>query len=383
MPPSSSCDVLVIGGGAVGTSTARAAAERGGEVILLEAESIGGGSTAKAAGMFRSQFSTLETAHLAARSVLVFEAVERETGIGLHQPGYLLLGGDAYREKLEQAADNAAQFGTPVRRYEGDECRDRLPTLCDDAVSFGTEVSTDGYADPYLFATAQAQAARAAGATIHTNTPVTEISVSDGSVETVTAGDRRIQPQTVVNATGVWAPQIGSLAGVSMPISPIRTFALTSPVSLDDSPMVLSLDHNVYYRDEPGGGTLIGGPLAGQPADPDSYDGSVSLDTLLELGERIERVDSRFADMEIERSWAGLKAATPDGLPIIGSHATVENLITAAGFNGHGFMLSPGVGDAVSALALGDDPFVDLSIFSPSRFADRDAQNQHTRIRLS
>ncbi|WP_332897776.1 NAD(P)/FAD-dependent oxidoreductase [Haladaptatus sp. CMSO5] len=383
MPTSISCDVVVIGAGAVGTSVARGVAERGGDAMLLEAASIGNGSTAKAAGMFRSQFSTPETAHLAVRSVPVFEALEREIGIGLHQPGYLLLGSDDYREKLEQAADNAERFDTPVTRYEGQECRNRLPTLCDDAVSFGTEVTTDGYADPYLFATAQAQAAREAGATIHTNTPVTDFLISDGSIEAVTAGDLCIRPQTVVNAAGVWAPRICSLAGVSLPISPIRTFAVTSPVSLDDSPMVLSLDHNVYYREEPGGGSLIGGPISGQTADPDAYDGSVSLDILLELGERVARVDSRFVDMEIERSWAGLKAATPDGMPIIGAHTAVPNLITAAGFNGHGFMLSPGVGEAVSALALGESPFVSLSPFSPARFADRDSQNQHTRIGLS
>lgn len=379
-------DLAVIGGGAVGTAAARAAAEDGASVVLLEAGSIGNGSTAKSAGMFRRAFATESTAALAARSVPIFEDLEQQeqSGIGLHQPGYVVLGEATHRETLQQAADNAERSGARVERYDRAGCEERVPKLQEDEIVCGVEVAGDGYTDPYLVATTQARLAADAGADVRTNAPVTDLDVQDGQVRAIDTEDGEIAIDAVVNASGVWSPAIAELAGIELPVDPVRTFVLTSPTPLpDDHPMVLSLGADVYYRDEPGGGTLIGGPLSTDVEDPDAYDGSVGIDLLLELGDRAARVDARFADLEIESSWAGLKAVTPDGLPILGAHPDRPNLVHVAGFNGHGFMLSPAAGEAAATIALGEDPTVDVGALSPSRLDTGTVDERTVEIHLS
>lgn len=376
-------EVVVVGGGAVGTSTARTLAEAGTDVVLLEAGSIGGASTGKSAGMFRRAFATEPMAGLAARSVAAFEELEETTGggIGLHAPGYLILGGADHRASLERAADNAARFGADVERY--DDVPADLPGHDDPAVDYAVLVRGDGYADPYLVATEQARRAADAGADVRTDGAVTDLAVEDGRITAVRTDGGELRTDAVVVAAGAWSSRIAALAGVDLPVDPVRTFAATTPTTLPaDHPMVLSLPENVYYRDEVSEGTLIGGPLSTEREDPDDYDGRVDLDKLLDLGERVARVDPRYENFEVESSWAGLKATTPDKSPLVGIHPERGNMVCATGFNGHGFMLSPGVGDVAAALARGEEPPVDVSPLSPARFAADARRTADTTIDL-
>lgn len=377
-------EVVVIGGGAIGTSVARAVAEEHGDVALLEKRSIASGSSGLAAGIFRRAFGTTATARLAADSVPVFEELEAESmGIGLHRPGYAILASEALSEGLERAAENAERFGATVDRLDRDGCLEHVPGLVDETVDAGIYVPGDGYADPHLFTTEQASFAKDAGVDIFEDTPVTGLQIDNGAVRAVRTDDRRIEADVVVNAAGAWSKRIAAFADISLPIRPVRIFALTTPTGLPSGhPMVLSLDRSIYYRDEPGGGSLVGGPVSDEPADPERYSSTVDADVLLALGDRIEAVDSRYEDMSIESSWAGLKTVTPDGLPIVGRHGELDNVITATGFNGHGFMLSPGVGELVADI-VADRDFESANDLSPERFTGRDDPSMDTEIHLN
>lgn len=384
MSSSHQYEVVVIGGGAIGASVARAVGERQGDVALLEKNSIASGSSGLAAGIFRRAFGTTATARLAARSVPIFEELESVSpGIGLHRPGYALLASGALSEGLERAAENAELFGTDVARLDREECLTKVPGLVDENVESGIYVPDDGYADPHLFTTEQAAFARDAGVDVFEDTPVTGLEIDKGAIRAVHTDDRRVKADVVVNAAGAWSKRIADFADLSLPVRPVRIFALTTPTDLPPGhPMVLSLDRSVYYRDEPGGRSLVGGPLSNEPADPNQYSSTVDTDVLIALGDRIEAVDSRYDDMSIESSWAGLKTVTPDGLPIIGRHGTLENLLTATGFNGHGFMLSPGVGEIVADIVAGRD-IANYEELSPERFPEGDGSSMDTEIHLN
>jgi sarcosine oxidase subunit beta len=377
--------VVVCGGGIVGMAAAHALAERGAEVVVCEAGSLGAGNTERSAGGIRTQFSTRVNVELSLASLPVWASFREQFGVDIayRRPGYLFLArepetADALRDAVgtQQAAGAASELRSPA------EAREHCPELNADRYVVASYAATDGFADPHLALQGYATAAREAGAEIRTRTPVTDVTVDGAAgdvaadVRVETAGDT-VDADLFVNAAGAWAGRVGRLAGVDLPIEPRRRqVAVVDPSRPvpESVPLTIDLDSGSYFRPEREGRALVGGHFSDEdPAvDPDGYDGDMDLEWAVTATERAAETAGYFGpETRIRRGWAGCYAVTPD------DHAVIEvsrpGVVTAAGFSGHGFQHAPATGRIVAELCLdGTASLVDVSALSRDRFDDGD-----------
>jgi sarcosine oxidase subunit beta len=380
--------VAVVGGGIVGLSSAYHLAERGVDVTVLERNAVGSGSTGRANGGIRAQFTSEVSVALSRESIDVWERFEEAFGVdvGYRRTGYLFLARES--DTAEQFRENVAvqnDLGVPSRYLEPAEARERCPGLYADRFVGATYSPTDGFADPHLALGGFARAARAAGATVETGVAVTDVRLSDGeAVGVETAGGSRAADY-VVNAAGPWAARVGSMAGLDLPVSPRRRQLLVArpdrPVP-ETAPMTVDLDGGVHFRPERDGAAVVGGHFdAVDPErDPDRYRTSSDLDWAAEALGAAADVASYFGpDAELVRGWAGLYAVTPDHHPIL--EETRPGFVNAVGFSGHGFMQSPATGRVVAELVVdGGARTVDVSALAADRFERGAALSEGTVI---
>ncbi|MEF8780449.1 MAG: FAD-dependent oxidoreductase [Haloferacaceae archaeon] len=387
--------VVVVGCGIVGAACAHELARRGVDVAVYESGTIGGGSTARAAGGVRTQFSTRVNVELSLASLPVWESFEDRFGIniGFRQFGYLLLAREpetaaAFRENAAMQRD----LGVPVEFLEPSTLRERHPEIHADGFRGATYAGCDGFADPYLALQGYVAAAREEGATIHTHSPVTDViregdaggtggdggaDNCDGNGEAPVAGvvvdGERIDAEAVVNAAGPWAARVAGMAGIDLPVTPRRRQALVvdpaTPIP-DGTPLTIDLDVGAYFRPERDGAAVVGGEFGGEDPrqDPDDYDEGTDLDWAATAIERAADVADYFGpETRIRRGWAGLYAVTPDHHPIL--EETVPGFLNAVGFSGHGFQHAPATGTVVAELLLDGDPTtVEVSSLRLDRF---------------
>ncbi|WP_138007338.1 NAD(P)/FAD-dependent oxidoreductase [Halalkalirubrum salinum] len=377
--------VVVIGGGIVGLSCAYALADRGRDVVVCEKASLGAGSTARAAGGIRTQFSTRINVELSLASLPTWEAFEEHFGvdIGFKQVGYLFLAREATTaDRFEETVAMQQKAGASVDLLSPADAATHCPELHADRFRSATYAGRDGFADPYLALQGYADAARAAGVDIRTHTEVTAIDRTDAGIETVTigtsGGTERLEPSAVINAAGPWASAIAALADMEIPVVPRRRQALVAapetPIG-ETVPLTIDLDSGVYFRPEREGAAIVGGQFdADDPeADPDRYSESMDLDWAATAIERAADVAGYFGPKtQLKRGWAGLYAVTPDHHPII--EETEPGFVNAVGFSGHGFQHAPATGQVVAELLIdGEASTVDISGLSSDRF-DRGEQ---------
>ncbi|WP_135854921.1 NAD(P)/FAD-dependent oxidoreductase [Halorussus salinus] len=371
-------DVVVVGGGIVGLSSAYALAERGANVTLAEKGSLGMGSTARSAGGIRMQFSTEVNVRLSLASMEVWDGFADEFGVNIEhrRPGYLFLArsdGTAERFRADVAMQN--DLGVGSEYLSPAEAREHCPGLRDEEFVAAQYNAEDGFADPNLAVQGYAEAAREAGADIRTKTAVRDVLTDDSGVVGVETDDERIDADFVVNAAGAWASRVAELAGLDLPIHPrrrqIATVEPTTPVP-EDVPLTIDLDTGSYFRPERDGAALVGGQFGDEDpdVDPDAYSESMDIEWAATAVERAADCATYFdADSRIKRGWAGLYAVTPDHHPII--EETAPGFVTAAGFSGHGFQHAPATGTLVAQLCLdGEASLVDVSSLSSDRFGD-------------
>ncbi len=375
-----SASVVVIGGGVMGASTAYHLALRGvGDVVLLESQPFfGQGATGKCAGGIRYQFSTAINVRLSQLSLPMLARFEEETGqpIDLRYPGYLL---------LATTEDNVAEFrrnvalqhnlGVSTEWLSGDEVRRRVPQLAADDVLAATFHAGDGLADPNGVVAGYIAAGRRLGVQAFNDAPVTSIEVESGRVVAVVTPLGRVACQTVVNAAGPWAALIGDMAGVSLPITPVRRQMLTTtplPDLRSDFPFVIDFARSLYFHRE-GEGLLTG---MSNPDQPPGFDESVDAEwELTHLEAAVERLPL-LAHAGLQGHWAGLYEVTPDAHPIIGRIPGRDNFVVVAGFSGHGFMHGPIAGLLVSEIILdGGAHTLDITELGYERFN----RGQHNR----
>ncbi len=379
----SSASVVVIGGGIMGLSTAHQLARSGvRDVVLLDSGALGSGSTSKAAGGVRAQFSDPVNIALGARSLETFRDFGALFGqeIDLHQVGYLFLLStpDAVRA-FEAGVELQNGLGVPSRMIDPAEARDLSPLVATDGLLAAAWSPTDGHCTPESVVLGYASAARRAGATLLPHCPATGIDVRDGRVAAVRTAGGPIATDTVVCTAGAWSAEVGSWAGVDLPVTPLRRQVLvTEPVpDLDPAtPFTIDFDTSFYFHAE-GRGLLLG------MSDPDETPGfrlTRSDAWLPRLGEAIGRRAPRLAEVGISGGWAGLYEMTPDHNALIGRAETVEGFLYATGFSGHGFLMGPAVGEVVRDLYLGREPFVDVSGLSAARFTGADARPELTIV---
>jgi len=378
-------DVVIIGGGVMGASTAYHLARRGcKKVVLLERrEFLGAEATGKCAGGIRYQFSTEINVRLSLLSLPMLERFEEEIGqaIDLRWPGYLFLLDNA-RDLATFRANVAMQnrLGVPSRLLSAEEVRAKVPLLRLDDIIAAAWCPKDGLADPNGVVQGYAAAARRLGAQIFTATEVTGIRVQSGRVAAVETSRGTIATRAVVNAAGPWAGQVAALAGVDLPVVPLRRqIVVTTPLRgiPDDFPFVIDFSRSLYFHRE-GQGILTG---QSNPDERPGFDQSVDHAW---TERHLEAAMWRFPLLEragLLREWAGLYEVTPDAHPVIDGLRDPAGFYIVAGFSGHGFMHGPAAGLLMAELILdGRAHTLDIRQLRFGRFAEGDLVREHNVV---
>jgi glycine/D-amino acid oxidase-like deaminating enzyme len=363
---------IIIGGGVVGCAIAYHLARRGvRDVVVLERETVGSGTTSKAAGGIRAQFSTETEIRFSLEAIGVFERFEDEFGVdpGYTKIGYLFLVSDpADLRGFETRIALQRRLGVDVRIITPDDAKKLVPALRVDDLIAAIWGPGDGLAGPAEVTSAFARRARELGVRIAEGVQVMAIARDGERVSGVATTDGAIAAPLVINAAGPSAARIARMAGVEVPVHPRRRHIFfTEPFPDIPGPVPLTTDRRsgFYFRKELEQVLLSPGDVEDIGADFD-----VPMDPAM-VGEAVEKAVNRVPVLEQARiagGWAGLRPLTPDDHAIIGWAPGITGFFLAVGFGGHGFQHSPATGRHVAAWIVDGKPAMDLSLFDPRRF---------------
>ncbi len=371
-------DIVILGGGSTGTSVAfQLARRRYGRVLLVERDTVGAGPTAKSIGIIRLHYSYEPLIRLAARSLDLFARFEELTGAvaDFTRCGFLLLAPEREMDGLR--ANVALQHRLGIRSFVLDPkgIADLDPRMHLEGVAGAAWEPESGFADGYATAAGFAAAARRNGAEIWEGTPAQGIVVQEGRVRAVRTARGEISTAAVLVACGPWTPALLQPLGVDVPIQGSRqqVVQLAPPASFGQLRFVIEdLALGFYVRPE-AGGTVLAGVLEEEVEEivaPDAFSRGVDFDFVERVGRMWADRYPGAKDAEFRRGYASLYDITPDWQPVLGAVPGVEGLFVAAGFSGHGFKLSPALGEVLAAIVAGEAPSIDVSMFHPSRFAE-------------
>ncbi|HJM53415.1 MAG TPA: FAD-binding oxidoreductase [Dehalococcoidia bacterium] len=422
-----SSDVLVIGGGIIGSAVAYQLARRGMAVTLLDKGPIGYEQSTRNWGWVHQQVRYPHLIPLAVASVKMWEelSADLEADVGFIQGGNLSLGfDDADLVEFEQWRGTARDAGLETTVLTRDQVADTLPGMAwmEGTWTGALHLPTDGQADPDLVTAAFARAAERHGARIVTDCAVTGIDTAGGSVTGVLTERGLIRAPRVVVAAGAWSSRLTRPLGVRFPQRSVRsTVVRTTPVD-PITPVTAWADGFTFRQDRAGRFVLAGGEAAIYEVDLDLFrdmhwflplawrnrhwlrihvgrhllgdlaarlpgssarrefwqrrrkiDPPADAKGVRETLGRFHRVFPNLGEVGMESSWAGNIDSTPDQAPIIGPvTGGPTGLLIATGFSGHGFALGPAAGRLAADLVLGDEPVVDPRPFRHARFAERD-----------
>ena len=378
-------EVVVIGGGVMGASTAYHLALRGcPDVILLEKQPFFGlGATGKCAGGIRYQFSTEINIRLSLLSLPMLDRFEEETGqpIDLRYCGYLFL--LTNEQDVASFRKNVAlqhRLGVATEWLGGDEVRRRVPLLVAGDVLAGAFHAGDGLADPNGVVTGYVAAARRLGVKAYTDTAVTGIHTEQGLVTAVETNRGTISCKTVVNAAGPWAAVVSSMAGVPMPVVPVRRQIVTTtplPQIPEDFPFTIDFAQSLYFHRE-GRGILTG---MSNPSQPPGFDETVDEDwEAIHLDAAVARLPL-LEQAGLLAHWAGLYEVSPDAHPIISDVPELAGYVVVTGFSGHGFMHGPIAGLLTAEIILdGAAHTLDISALDYRRFDQGDLRQEYNVV---
>jgi 4-methylaminobutanoate oxidase (formaldehyde-forming) len=362
------------------------------DVVLCERADLTSGSTFHSAGLVGQLRGSLSLTKMMMNSVEVYRRLGEEVGLetGWHEVGSLRLASSQERmEELARQAGWAKTFGLPLELVSAAEAQQLFPPMSTDGVLGAAYLPTDGYIDPSQLTQALAEGARRRGAEIYTNTRATAISVERGRVTGVVTDKGEIETRIVVNAGGIFAGEIGRLAGVNVPVIPMaHEYLITKPSGIPlDVPTMRDPSLLVYFRGESGG--LVMGGYERHPA-PWSLDGIAADFNGKLLAEdwprfeelmvnAIERVPD-LADAEVIRLINGPEAFTPDGEFILGP-SDVEGFWVAAGFCAHGLAGAGGMGQLVAEWIVEGVPSLDVWEMDSRRFGRHYESREYTLAR--
>ncbi|HWE22493.1 MAG TPA: FAD-dependent oxidoreductase [Myxococcales bacterium] len=367
------CDVAIVGAGVIGCSIAFHLARMGKQrVRLLERETVpGAGSTSKANGGIRAQFTTDVNVRMSLASMDVLDALAREIGDPpvYKKAGYLFVTGDPGKLRaMESAAAFQRERGVTVELLDERGVRAKAPWIAG-RIAGGTFGARDGFVDPGGLCNFFLREATRAGAAIRYGAEVTGIeSRSSGLCVRTSAGS--VEAGVVVNAAGPWARKVADMVGVDLPVEPVRRHLLmTGPCSTLPKliPMTIDADTGVLIRRE-GDRILI---AYSNPEEPAGFNTTFDAAFVERIAAPVEDRFPAVAEAGIDRrkSWAGLYEVTPDHHAVLGPAPRVPGFFLANGFSGHGVMHSPAAGRAIAELIVrGRSESVDIAALSIERF---------------
>lgn len=379
-------DVIVIGGGVAGLSTAMQLGARGRKVVLVERAALGSGSTGRAAGLLGQLRSTPAATKMLMDGVEIVKDLEARTATKIfHQTGSL---------RVAQTPDRVAEvrshvamgksIGFAVDHIDATEVAKLLPYMRVDDLLDACYCPTDGHLAPAELAASFARVAREHGVVLYTQTPAEAIRIESGRVVGVRAGGRTVDAPVVVNAGGPWSYLVAELAQTPLPTAAIGHYYLTTRPTDDTpvdplSPAVRDRGNRIYSRPESGG--LIVGMYE---AEPDEYDmetlpGDFDMSTMhvsrtnIHVARLLDAVGRRFPFVT-ERTpmtlTTGIMTFTPDGQPFCGKVREIEGLYHCAGFCGHGIVQSPVIGVIMAELIVDGKTQYDIQQIEADRFFD-------------
>lgn len=369
-------DVVVVGGGVMGASAAFHLAEAGVSVLLVEKSELASGSTSKAAGGVRANFSDELNIAMGARSLDLLADFGNRPGqeIDLHRPGYLFaLTTPEDVATFERSTELHHKFGVESRMLTPEEAQAISPLLNIDDVLAASFTPNDGYCTPESVVMGYASGARRHGATVVTNVEVTGITVEGDKIVSVQTTEGDVRTSAVINTAGAWSPQIGAFVGLDLPVTPYRReLLITEPLGSefddlpDNMPMTIDYSTSLYWHRE-GAGLLMG--FSDKTVEA-GFDFSRDPKFQEKLGELAYERAPRLLDVGVTNGgWSGLYEVTPDHNAILGEWKGVSRFLYATGFSGHGFLQGPAIGEILRDLYLGKEPFVDISPLSADRFS--------------
>jgi glycine/D-amino acid oxidase-like deaminating enzyme len=375
-------EVVVVGGGIIGTSIAFHLAEAGvRDVVLVERDALASGSTSRAAGGVRAQFSDELNIAIALRSLEAFDRFADRPGaeIDLHKVGYLFLLDRATDvDVFERSVALQNEHGVPSRLVDPVEAKRLSPLIGLDGVIAATFCPIDGHASPEAVVQGYAAGARANGAFVETGCELTAIEVEDDEIRAVETSHGRVETSTVICAAGVWSPAVAALAGLTLPVVACRReIGFTGPFPIAGRPpMTIDFTTSFYCHGE-GQGLLFG---MADPTQPAGLDTPRDPDWLEKVVTVAERRAPALCEVGIAGGWSGFYEATPDHNALIGEWSGVSRFLYATGFSGHGFLQGPAVGEIVRDLVLDRAPFVDVAPLAVERFATDRLRPEHNVI---
>lgn len=373
-------DVVVVGGGVIGSSIAYHIARQGRPVTVLE---LAAPATEPAAS-WASAGGVRRQGRDAAEALLAIEAIERwrslseelDADLRYRRDGNLKVGtSEADAKELAAFVRQQHALGlTDVRLVDATEARSIVPGV-DERVVVGSYSLEDGHADPVATTRAFAAAAQRQGASYRHSTTVVSVLADAGRVTGVRTADGDILAGQTVIAAGAWSDTLAASVGVQLPI---RTAALQMVLSTPAAagtllPVIGALNVALSLKQLPSGEFLLGGGWPGDVA-PDRRSYSVRPESVAGNWAVACTLLPVVGDQQVARSWCGLEAISIDQIPFVGSVSGLTGLTIAAGFSGHGFAISPAVGRAVADQLAGRST-PELDGLSPDRIArfDREA----------
>jgi 4-methylaminobutanoate oxidase (formaldehyde-forming) len=368
--------VVIIGGGVIGTSVAYHLAKLGWtDTVLLERDQLTSGTTWHAAGLIVSGGMTTETlAWMTKYSTDLYRVLEDETGqsTGFRAVGYLQTASNPERmHKLRREADFMTLMGIEREEISAREVADLWPHIDPTDVVGGFFTASEGRADPYNVAMSLAAGARARGIRIIQGVPITGITQADGRVTGVETARGSIEAEYVVNCAGMWARQVGAMAGVAVPLQAIEhAYLISEPIDSvsPDLPIFEDPDRFAYYREETGGLMVglfepVAAPWSTERIPDDFSFGEIpsNWDRLAPFIEYAMQIVPGLADVGIRKLFTGPESFTPDNGFLMGEAPELDGFFVAAGFNSLGILTGGGAGSIMASWIVDGEPPLDIT----------------------
>jgi sarcosine oxidase subunit beta len=362
-------EVAIIGSGITGLSTAYSLVNRGcRNIAILEKGNLASGASTRNGGGIRAQFATEENILLAKWSIQRFRMLGAELNVNFwfRQGGYLFV---AETEKelslLKSTAEFHRRFNLGTKLLDCDEVQTIVPEMVCTSVIGGIFRKGDGVLFPFPLLFGYAEHLKKAGVGIETHCEVNAIKRSGSGYE-LTTSRGTVFAERLLNAAGGWSRDVAKMMGTFIPTIPVRHQIMVSePLAPFLDPMIVTLRDGFYMSQGPRGELVGGITEAGQhKKDPHKS----SSDFCIQMSSRIVSLFPRLGNARMMRQWAGYYDMSPDANPILDEVPGLERAYLACGFSGHGFMISPAVGEFMACIILGERPPFPREPYRVSRF---------------